>query len=120
QGSDSLGIAKLGFRVSGLPGAQRADSVLRSAPFAKIDSAVFQLQVPSGTAVGTTFTVEPFGENRDGLRSSGSSISVRVVAAGPDVLAPLVYQTIPARMERNDTLSLTARDLDGLVRIVGY
>lgn len=120
RGDDSLGVLKLGYRVTGLAGAVRADSIANSVPLPKIDSVAFQLQIPTGIAVGTAFTVEPFAENRDGLRSNGTPMSVRVVAAGPDAQSPLVYQSVPPRMERNDSLTLTARDPDGLVRVVGY
>jgi hypothetical protein len=120
RGDDSLGVLKLGYGVTGLPGAARADSVVRSVPLPKADSASFQIQIPAGVTVGSTFSVEPFAENRDGLRSKGEATSVRVVAAGPDVQSPLLYQAVPARMERGDTLTFTARDPDGLLSEVGF
>jgi hypothetical protein len=120
QADDTLGIAKVGYRVTGLPGVNRADSILRSVPLPRNDSVTFSVQVPSSTTVGASFTVEPFAENRDGLRANGASFTVRVIAAGPDVQAPLVFQTVPPRLETNDLIDLSARDPDGLVRILGY
>ena len=119
QGIDSLGLAKLGYRAQGLP-SPRADSSLFSAPLPTNDTLVFSIQVPSNAVVGSTFTVEAFAENRDGLRGTASAVTVRVAALGADATAPVVHQSIPTRAEFNDTLEIAARDSDGLVRIVGF
>jgi hypothetical protein len=116
---DSLGLSKIGYRAQGLP-SPRSDSTRFSAPLPKNDTIVFSLQVPSNAAVGSTFTVEGFAENRDGLRALASSVTVTVSALGADATAPIVQQSIPPRAEFNDTLEFAARDSDGLVRIVGF
>jgi Lactonase, 7-bladed beta-propeller len=81
---------------------------------------MFTFQVPASVTVGASIVVTPFAENRDAARALGDPLTVRVSAPGPDVLAPLVYQTIAGRLETADSLDLTARDPDGLVRIVGF
>jgi hypothetical protein len=120
QGVDTLGITKIGYRSSGPAALTRSDSLLFSVPFPKNDTVTFSFTVPSSVAVGTTFTVEPFAENRDALRGIGETITVRVAAPGADVLFPLVYQTVPPRMELGDSLDLTARDPDGLIKAIGF
>lgn len=116
---DSIGVTKVGFRAT-TPGLSTADSTLFPVPYPKGDTVSFTFQVPNGLAAGATITVTPFAENRDGLRATATPLSVRVAAAGPDLLAPVVYQTVSPRMETPDSLDITARDSDGLVRIVGF
>ena len=120
QGIDTLGLTKLGYRSSGPSSLTRSDSSLFSVPFPKNDTVTFSFTVPSSVSVGTTFTVTPFAENRDGLQGTGEAITVRVAAPGADTQIPLVYQTIPPRMEFGDSLDLTARDPDGLVKAIGF
>jgi len=120
QGIDTLGISKLGYRSNGPSALTRSDSSLFSVPFPKNQTVTFSFTVPSSIAVGTTFTVEPFAENRDALRGTGEAITVRVAAPGADVQTPLVYQTVPARMELGDSLDITARDPDGLLKAIGF
>lgn len=117
--ADSIGVAKVGYRAI-TPGLSRADSTLFPVPYPKADTLSYSFQVPAGIAAGATITVTPFAENRDGLRAVGQPLTVRVAAAGPDLLAPLVYQTVASRLESPDSVDITARDSDGLVRIVGY
>jgi len=120
QGIDSLGITKLGYRSSGPAALTRMDSSLFAVPYPKNDTVTFSFTVPASTAVGTTFNIEPFATNRDGLGATGEKVSVTVVAPGQDTQTPLVYQSVPARMETGDSLDLTARDPDGLVKAIGY
>jgi hypothetical protein len=120
QGIDSLGITKLGYQSSGPSTLTRSDSSLFSVPYPKNDTVTFSFSVPSSTSVGTTFTIEPFAVNRDGLRAIGEKVTVTVVAPGQDTQTPIVYQTIPPRMETGDSLDLTARDPDGLIKAIGY
>lgn len=120
HGIDSLGITKLGFRSSGPSTLTRSDSALFSAPLPKNDTVTFSIEVPSSVGVGQTFTIEPFAENRDALRGTGGTLTVQVAATGTDQQAPLVFQTVPARMEQGDSLDLSARDPDGLLKAIGY
>ena len=120
QGIDSLGITKIGYRSSGPSALTRSDSSLLAVPYPKNDTVTFSITVPAGTAVGTTFTIEPFAENRDALRGTGDKLTVTVVAPGQDTQTPLMYQTVPPRMETGDSLDLNARDPDGLVKAIGY
>jgi hypothetical protein len=117
--TDSLGITKLGFKASATQFSV-TDSILRVSSLLKRDSAVFTMQVPPSMAVGSSFNVAPFAENRDGLRANGATLNVRIVAPGPDVVTPLVFQTVPARLEEGDLIEVTGRDADGLVRIIGF
>jgi hypothetical protein len=116
---DTVGIAKVGYRTAGA-GINRADSAVFSNPLPFADTVAFQFAVVSGAPVGQTFSITPFAENRDGNRVSGQSITVRLVAAGTDELAPVVNQTVPPRLETPDSLTVFARDLDGLIRTVGF
>ncbi|MEO7965563.1 MAG: hypothetical protein ABIT38_16770, partial [Gemmatimonadaceae bacterium] len=50
----------------------------------------------------------------------GAPVVVRVAAAGADLLPPVVYQSIPTRLETPDSVDLTARDNDGLVAVIGF
>ena len=120
HGIDTLGVSKIGYRSSGPSALTRSDSSLFSVPLPKNDTVTFSFTVPSTVSVGTTFTVEPFAENRDALRGLGEVITVRVAAPGQDEQTPLVYQTVPARLEAGDSLDITARDPDGLVKAIGF
>ena len=120
QGIDSIGIAKLGYRSSGNSALTRSDSTLYSVPYPKNDTLTFSLTVPSSVAVGTQFAIEPFAANRDGLAATGDKVTVTVIASGTDSQTPLAYQSVPPRMETGDSLDIIARDLDGLVKAIGY
>lgn len=117
--TDTTGLAKLGFRASG-GGINRADSTLFFEPLPRVDTVQYLIAIAGNTTPGTTFSITPFAENRDGLRATGVPISVRIVAAGPDQLSPLVYQTVPPRLETPDSIDIFARDADGLVRVIGF
>ncbi|HMN09613.1 MAG TPA: hypothetical protein PKC83_12600 [Gemmatimonadaceae bacterium] len=117
--ADSTGITKVGYRAT-TPGFSKADSTLFPVPYPKGDTVSYSFQVPNGIAAGASITITPFAENRDGLRGGGTPIVVRVAAAGPDLLPPLVYQTVAARLEAPDSIDISARDSDGLVRIIGF
>lgn len=120
QGVDTLGITKIGYRTGGSSALTRSDSSLFSVPYPKNDTVTFSFTVPSSIGVGATFTVEPFAENRDALRGTGEAITVRVAAPGADAQTPLAYQTVPARMEQGDSLEITGRDPDGLLKALGF
>ncbi len=116
--SDTTGLTKIGYKVSGA--VSRADSTLFPLTLPKIDTVTYTFVIPGSTPVGSTFTVTPFAENRDGLRSGASPVTVRVAAQGVDLIPPSVFQTVPARLETADSIDITARDADGLIRIVGF
>jgi hypothetical protein len=116
--ADTAGLTKVGYRVAG--SIARADSSLFSIPLPKSDTLTYSFNVPSNTPVGSTFTVTPFAENRDGLRASATPHTVRVQPQGTDIASPLVFQTVAPRLETADSIDITARDSDGLVRIVGF
>ncbi len=117
--SDTTGIAKAGYRATGA-GITAADSTLFAVPIPKIDTVTYLISVPTSAVAGTTFTITPFAENRDGLRANGGTMTVRIQSPGADVIAPLVYQTVPPRIETPDSIDVQARDADGIVRIVGF
>lgn len=116
---DTTGITKVGYRALA-PGFAKGDSTLFPVPYPKGDTVTYTFQVPGGLAAGTNITITPFAENRDALRGSGEPFQVRIAAAGPDLLPPVVYQDIPARLETPDSVDLSARDADGLVRVIGF
>jgi DNA-binding beta-propeller fold protein YncE len=120
QGIDTVGISKIGYRSNGPSALTRSDSSLFSVPFPKNQTVTFSFTVPPSIAVGTSFTVEPFAENRDALRGTRAPVTVYVVAPGPDTQSPLVFQSIPPRMELGDSLDLTGRDPDGLLKAIGF
>ena len=115
---DSTGVSKIGFKTTGA--VVRADSVGFSEPLAVSDTVSFQFSIPAGATIGSTFQISPFAENKDALRGAGQAITVRIIAAGTDETAPLVYQTVPPRMETPDSIDILARDVDGFVRVVGF
>lgn len=117
--ADTTGLTKVGYRATA-PGFSKGDSTLFAVPYPKGDTITYAFQVPSGLAAGTNITITPFAENRDALRGQGETFQVRIAAAGPDLLPPVVYQTVPPRLETPDSIDLSARDSDGLVRIIGF
>jgi hypothetical protein len=117
--TDTTGITKVGYRASAT-GFSRADSTLFPVPYPKSDTITYTFAIPSGISAGSTVTIVPFAENRDGLRGLGQPYAVRVAPAGPDLLPPLVYQTVAPRLETPDSIDISARDSDGQVRIVGF
>jgi len=116
---DSTGVSKLGFRATGA-GLNRADSTLFAEPLPEADTVNFQISIANNATVGSTFIITPFAENREGLRASGQAVTVRIIAAGADAAPPLVFQTVPPRLETPDSLDIFARDTDGFVRVVGF
>lgn len=116
---DTTGVTKVGYRVTAT-GFSRADSTLFPVPYPKEPTVSYSFQVPAGLPAGAILTITPFAENRDALRGGSEPFQVRVAAAGPDLLPPIVYQNIPARLETPDSVDLQARDADGLVRIIGF
>ncbi|MCC6931481.1 MAG: hypothetical protein IT359_21005 [Gemmatimonadaceae bacterium] len=116
---DTTGITKVGYRATAT-GFAKGDSTLFAVPYPKGDTVTYTFQIPNGLAAGTNISITPFAENRDALRGSGETFQVRIAAAGPDLLPPVVYQDIPARLETPDSVELSARDSDGLVRIIGF
>jgi hypothetical protein len=120
QGIDSIGVTKIGYRSSGPSALTRSDSLLLSVPYPKNDTVTFSFTVPASIPVGTQFTIEPFATNRDGLSANGEKAQVTVIAAGVDNNTPLAWQSVPPRMETGDSLDITGRDSDGLVKAIGY
>ena len=120
QGTDTIGVTKLGYRSTGPSALTRSDSLLLSVPYPRNDTCTFSFTVPASVPVGTQFTIEPFAQNRDGLGSTGDKATVTVVAAGIDNNTPLAYQSVPPRMETGDSLDIVGRDSDGLLKAIGY
>ncbi len=116
--SDTTGLTKVGYRVTGA--IARADSTQFAQPLPTIDTVTYSIVIPSNTPVGSTLTITPFAENRDALRSGAAPFTVRVQAQGTDLIPPTVYQSVAPRLETTDSLEITARDTDGLIRIVGF
>ena len=117
--ADSTGISKVGFRATGA-GLNRADSTLFAEPLPMADTVNYLIAVANNAPVGSTFTITPFAENREGLRSSGQVVTVRIIAPGTDQTSPLVFQTVNPRLETPDSIDVFARDTDGFVRVIGF
>ncbi|HEX6313745.1 MAG TPA: hypothetical protein VFZ73_02755 [Gemmatimonadaceae bacterium] len=116
---DTTGLSKIGFRTTGA-GLNRADSTLFGEPLPWADTVQYLIAIPSNAPLSSTFQIIPFAENGEGLRGQGTAITIRIVAAGTDQLPPLVFQSVPPRMETPDSIEVVARDTDGLVSIVGF
>ena len=116
---DAAGLAKVGYRATAT-GFATGDSTFFSDPLPKSDTVSYAFTLPGSLPAGASVTITPFAENRDGVRAISSPITVRVVVAGADLLPPLVYQTVGARLESPDSIDITARETDGMVRIVGF
>jgi hypothetical protein len=116
---DSTGVSKAGYKATGA-GLNRADSTMFSEPMPLADTVSYLITVPASAPIGATFSIQPFAENREGLRASGQQVTVRIVPAGSDEAAPLVFQTVAPRMETPDSVEIFARDTDGFVRIIGF
>lgn len=117
--TDSTGISKVGFRATGA-GLNRADSTLFPEPLPLADTVNYLIAIAENATVGSTFTITPFADNREGLRANGQAVTVRIVAPGADQLPPLVFQTVAPRLETPDSIDIFARDTDGFVRVVGF
>ena len=120
QALDVTVISKIGYISTGTGALTDADSTLLPTPLPVNDTSTFTLQIPGSATVNETFTVQPFAENRDGLRATGATVTVRIASLGADVQSPIVVQTVAPRLEAGDLMDFTARDPDGLIRIVGY
>jgi hypothetical protein len=116
---DSTGVSKVGFRAIGA-GINTGDSTLFNEPLPLSKIASFQIAIAASAPVGQTFLITPFAANREGARASGQTVTVRIVSAVPDQIAPLVYQTVPPRMETPDSIDVSARDADGFIRSLGF
>ena len=119
RAEDTTGVSKLGYRAVG-SGVNKADSTMFAEPLPAVTVQGYLFTVPNTSPIGGTFTVTPFSENREALRAQGQPITVRIVAAGADAAPPVVYQTVPPRLETPDSLEVFARDNDGFVKIVGF
>lgn len=115
---DSAGVTKVGYRAVGA-GFTATDSVLFTAPLPRVDTVVFRIRIPAGAETGKTFAVVVYAENESGRRSFGPAVNVLVAALGADVQVPFVQQSVPARLESSDSLTISVRDPDGMVRVVG-
>ncbi len=117
--TDTAGIAKLGYRAIA-PGFSYSDSTIVQAPHARADTVMFRFNVPGYLPVGANITITPFAENGTGLRSQGTAFRVLVSKPGPDVAAPLVFQKVGTRLERLDSIEISARDSAGQLREFGF
>ncbi len=112
RGTQASGVRRVGYTVSGVITA--ADS----ASFALPDTAIFNdtLLVPAGTPAGDFF-IQGFAVDSANRRASSSAVTVTVQQALVDTIPPRVSFTVARRVEVGDTITLTASDASGIVRL---
>ncbi|GBD32268.1 hypothetical protein HRbin33_01232 [bacterium HR33] len=106
------GVRRVGYTVSGVVTA--ADS----ASFPLPDTAIFNdtLLVPVGTPAGDFF-IQGFAVDSASRRASSSVVTVTVQQALVDTIPPRVSFTVAKRVEVGDTITVTASDPSGIVRL---
>src|SRR4051812_24721169 len=109
EATHPIGVAKLGFRIQSAPGW-----------ITPIDTTITQLYNPSGkdvTMTGTVMipanapskgilTITPISVDVDGQEGSTAPLFIAVRVGAPP--GPVVSQSIPARLETIDSISVTA------------
>lgn len=115
MGSQSEGVAKVGYLVSGaFAGGDSTATAVPPLP----DSIVFvdTLTVP-GSATSGNFTITGFAEDGDGRRASSTPVTIQIQSAANDNTAPTVKVTVDDRVEVDDSIKVNATDASGITRI---
>ncbi len=114
--NDPQGVRVVGWSTSGV--LTRADSTIVSGSVLP-DTVTFTdtLAIPAGTAAGS-LTVTAFAVDSTGDPSgSAAGVTITIQSAASDVTPPLVHFTVGARVETDDSLTITATDASGISRI---
>lgn len=115
KASQRKGVRKAGYVLG--PSLAGADSIfLFTAPLP--DTLVFKdtLLIPD-TAQAGTFTITGFGEDSDGRRVTTAPLSVEIQSVANDNTPPEVSHTVDDRVEVDDSITVTATDPSGIVRL---
>jgi hypothetical protein len=72
------------------------------------------LLVPADAIAGTTFLISPYAVDNLGFPGAGRGREVSIVAPGADFSPPLVFQTLPDRIEAHDSVLVRAIDPSGI------
>lgn len=106
------GIRRVGYEIFGLLTARD------SASFPLPDTAFFAdtIVVPVGTPPGDFF-IQGFGVDASNRRALSSVVTVTVEQVAVDTIPPVVNFTVAKRVEVGDTITVTASDFSGIVRL---
>ena len=112
-------LIELGYRIANakwVPPVKRVDVTALSTTSATIVDTVV---VPDTVLSGSFIKVVPFARDvvNPGVTVLGDSANVLVNVPTADVIGPLVYQTIPPRIETNDSIVVRASDPSGIKTI---
>jgi hypothetical protein len=112
RATQASGVRRVGYTVSGVVTA--ADS----ASFPLPGTAIFfdTLLVPVGTPAGNFF-IQGFAVDSANRRASSSVVTVTVQQAVVDTIPPRVGFGVAQRVEVGDTITVTASDASGIVRL---
>lgn len=112
RATQASGVRRVGYTVFG--NVTAADSTSFPLP----DTAVFDdtLLVPVGTPAGNFF-IQGFAVDSANRRASSSVVTVTVQQALVDSIPPKVSFTVAKRVEVGDTITVTASDPSGIVRL---
>lgn len=115
------GVASLSYTITLVRGT--TTSVLLNKPLnpGGADSVDFveQYTVPSNLQVNDVLLVTATARDGGGNDGSGNALRIPVVTEPPDGTAPLVYQTLPARLEQGMSLAVRGTD-PSRIRRVGF
>jgi hypothetical protein len=118
RGVHPQGVKVLGWRATGVVTASDS-TIFAPVSGALPDTELFSssLAVPTGTATGSIVIV-PFGtDSLDDPSGVAPGVTVSVQTVVGDTVAPLVQDTMPRRVEVDDSLTVTATDASGITRI---
>ena len=118
RAADKDGVRSIGYRVVSATWNLTRQGPSPSSP---PDTLFFvdTIVVPASFPPSSSFTLTPFGTDNVGQPGAGPSVVVTVLAPGADTQGPLVYQTLPTRVEADDSLRVRAIDPSG-ISFVGY
>lgn len=117
-GDDPQGIATIGYNLSG-PSYTRTRLDTLPGPLPQSHTFTDTITIPLAAVVGDSVTISPRGSDGGNRPGTGPSIKVVVGAVATDNVAPLVYQTVAARLQSTDSLFIRAVDNSGIQQ-VGY
>lgn len=118
RAADEDGVRSIGYRITSATWNETNQGPSPTSPpdtLTFIDTVVVPLSFPPNSS----FTITPFGTDNVGQPGAGPSVVVTVLAPGADTQGPLVYQTLSARVESDDSISVRAIDPSG-INYIGY
>lgn len=120
RGIHPTGVKMLGWRAVGAVTASDSFTYSVVPPGVLPDTQTFTDSVQVTAATPDSLIITPFATDSAGDPSGiAPGVTVKVVTAAADTTAPLVQDTVPARVEVGDSITVTATDPSG-VKIVGF